>query len=42
MHLSRRTVETHLSHIMAKLGVQSRLEVAREVLGQQAKDQAAS
>ncbi len=30
LFLSRRTVQTHVSHIMAKLGVHSRSEVARE------------
>jgi DNA-binding NarL/FixJ family response regulator len=28
--LSRQTVQTHMSHILAKLGAQSRLQVARE------------
>jgi DNA-binding CsgD family transcriptional regulator/tetratricopeptide (TPR) repeat protein len=28
--LSRRTVETHVSHILAKLGAKSRVEIARE------------
>lgn len=32
MFISRRTVETHVSHILAKTGATSRLEVAREVL----------
>ncbi|MFI9383221.1 LuxR C-terminal-related transcriptional regulator [Kutzneria sp. NPDC052558] len=27
--LSRRTVQTHVSHILAKLGAQSRVEIAR-------------
>lgn len=31
MYLSRRTVETHVSHALAKLGVGSRLELAAEV-----------
>ncbi|MFC0430098.1 LuxR family transcriptional regulator [Kutzneria buriramensis] len=29
MFLSRRTVQTHVSHILAKLGAQSRVEIAR-------------
>jgi DNA-binding CsgD family transcriptional regulator len=32
MCLSRRTVQTHISHILTKLGVKSRVEIAREVL----------
>ncbi|MDN5931171.1 MAG: AAA family ATPase, partial [Pseudonocardia sp.] len=32
MYLSRRTVETHVSHALAKLGVGSRLELAAEVI----------
>ena len=31
LFLSRRTVQTHVSHILAKLGAQSRVEIAREV-----------
>jgi DNA-binding CsgD family transcriptional regulator len=31
MFLSRRTVETHVSHILAKLNANSRIDVAREV-----------
>jgi DNA-binding NarL/FixJ family response regulator len=30
MFLSRRTVATHVSHILKKLNVQSRTDVARE------------
>jgi len=29
--LSPRTVGTHVSHILAKLGVRSRIDIAREV-----------
>jgi DNA-binding CsgD family transcriptional regulator/tetratricopeptide (TPR) repeat protein len=32
--LSTRTIDTHVSHILAKLGVRSRLEIAREVTAQ--------
>lgn len=32
MCLSRRTVQTHISYILTKLGVESRVEIAREVL----------
>lgn len=31
LFLSRNTVQTHVSHILAKLGARSRAEVAREV-----------
>jgi DNA-binding NarL/FixJ family response regulator len=31
LYLSRRTVETHVTHILTKLGSRSRLEVARHV-----------
>jgi DNA-binding CsgD family transcriptional regulator len=34
MFLSRRTVQTYISHIMAKLGAKSRVEIAREALSQ--------
>ncbi len=30
LFLSRRTVQTHVSHILAKLGIQSRVEISRE------------
>jgi DNA-binding NarL/FixJ family response regulator len=33
LFLSRRTVQTHVSHILAELGAQSRAEVAREAAG---------
>jgi DNA-binding CsgD family transcriptional regulator/tetratricopeptide (TPR) repeat protein len=32
MYLSRRTVQTHISHVLGKLGVRSRVEIAREAL----------
>jgi DNA-binding CsgD family transcriptional regulator len=32
MFLSRRTVQTYISHILAKLGAKSRVEIVREVL----------
>src|SRR5258708_37873708 len=32
MHLSRYTVQTHVSHILAKLGARSRAEIIREAL----------
>ncbi len=32
MGLSRHTVETHVSHILAKLGARSRMEIARQAL----------
>jgi DNA-binding CsgD family transcriptional regulator len=34
MSLSRRTVQTYISHILAKLGARSRVEIAREALRQ--------
>ena len=36
MFLSRRTVQTHVSHILGKLGLSSRVEVAAEVARRQA------
>jgi DNA-binding CsgD family transcriptional regulator len=33
MFLSRRTVQTYISHILAKLGAKSRVEIVREALG---------
>jgi DNA-binding CsgD family transcriptional regulator len=35
LFLSRNTVQTHVSHILAKLGAQSRAQIAREVLNHQ-------
>jgi DNA-binding CsgD family transcriptional regulator len=32
MYLSRRTVETHISHILTKLGAKGRVEIVREAL----------
>jgi DNA-binding NarL/FixJ family response regulator len=32
MFLSRRTVQTHVSHILTKLEAQSRIEIARRAL----------
>jgi len=29
--LSRRTIQTHVTHILTKLGYRSRIEIAREV-----------
>jgi DNA-binding CsgD family transcriptional regulator len=34
MFLSRRTVQTHISHILSKLGAKGRVEIVREVLRQ--------
>ena len=34
MFLSRRTVQTHISHILTKLGAKGRVEIVREVLRQ--------
>jgi DNA-binding CsgD family transcriptional regulator/tetratricopeptide (TPR) repeat protein len=34
MFLSRRTVQTHISHILAKLGARSRVDIVREALRQ--------
>jgi DNA-binding NarL/FixJ family response regulator len=38
LFLSRRTVQTHISHILTKLGVRCRVDIAREVLRRQAPD----
>jgi DNA-binding CsgD family transcriptional regulator len=35
LFLSRRTVQTHVSHILAKLGAHSRVDIARAVISQQ-------
>jgi DNA-binding CsgD family transcriptional regulator len=35
LFLSRRTVQTHISHIIAKLGLRCRVDIAREVLHRQ-------
>jgi DNA-binding CsgD family transcriptional regulator len=32
MYLSRRTVQTHISHILTKLGARGRVEIVREAL----------
>jgi DNA-binding CsgD family transcriptional regulator len=34
MFLSRRTVQTHISHILGKLGAKGRVEIVREVMRQ--------
>jgi DNA-binding CsgD family transcriptional regulator len=34
MFMSRRTVQTHISHVLAKLGAKGRVDIAREALGQ--------
>jgi DNA-binding CsgD family transcriptional regulator/tetratricopeptide (TPR) repeat protein len=34
MFMSRRTVQTHISHILAKLGAKGRVNIVREALGQ--------
>jgi DNA-binding NarL/FixJ family response regulator len=34
--LSRRTIETHVSHILVKLGARSRVDIAREAAAQPA------
>ena len=34
MSLSRRTVQTYISHILAKLGVKGRVDIVREALRQ--------
>jgi len=36
LFLSHRTVATHVSHILSKLGVHSRIDIAREAAGQRA------
>jgi DNA-binding CsgD family transcriptional regulator len=36
LFLSHRTVSTHVSHILSKLGVRSRIDIAREAAGQRA------
>jgi len=33
MFLSRNTVQTHVSHILAKLGARSRAEIVRQAAG---------
>ncbi|MGO1056910.1 ATP-binding protein [Crossiella sp. CA198] len=40
LFLSPRTVQTHISHILGKLGVRGRVEIAREVFRRRAADQA--
>jgi hypothetical protein len=34
MFLSRRTVQTHISHILTKLGAKGRVDIVREALRQ--------
>jgi DNA-binding CsgD family transcriptional regulator len=34
MYLSRRTVQTHISHVLTKLGAKGRVEIVHEVLRQ--------
>lgn len=38
LYLSPRTVQTHISHVLSKLGLRSRVEIAREVFRQRARD----
>jgi DNA-binding NarL/FixJ family response regulator len=38
LFVSRRTVQTHLSHIFAKLGIASRVELAKLAAGSAATD----
>ncbi|MET8759952.1 AAA family ATPase [Lentzea sp. NPDC004782] len=40
LYLSPRTVQTHISHVLGKLGVRSRVEIAREVFRQRARSAA--
>jgi DNA-binding NarL/FixJ family response regulator len=42
LFLSRNTVQTHVSHILAKLGVRSRAEIVREAVRHPAAPQPAS
>jgi DNA-binding NarL/FixJ family response regulator len=35
LFLSRRTIDVHVSHILAKLAARSRVDIAREALGRQ-------
>jgi DNA-binding CsgD family transcriptional regulator len=34
MFMSRRTVQTHISHILTKLGAKGRVEIVRQALRQ--------